>query len=279
MFFKKHKRRTYGEEAKSGKKDTQSQRNITCTTPLPRVLILLSLFSLNSLLKFHTIKMRPKKKYHPVILLLKKEITMELKQPHSLNGIILYVVSTVFVTYLSFHGDLPITTWNSIFWIILMFGSMNAASRVLYQEPYSRHGFYYQLINPTHLILSRLLYNGVLMGILALLTFGGFALLVGNPVKHTGFFLFELFVGGLGLSSVLTVVAAIASRAGQSFSLMAILSFPLVLPLMLVLINLGEQAINADEILNTIKGGAVLLLLAFLPAAIGVLLFPHLWRD
>ncbi len=218
-------------------------------------------------------------KSHPILLLLKKEITMEFKQPHSLNGILLYVISTVFVTYLAFHGDIPITAWNSVFWIILMFGSMNAASRVLYQEPYSRHAFYYQLLNPTHLILSRLLYNGLLIGILSLLTFGGFSLLCGNPVKHTSYFIFELLIGGIGLSSVLTVVAAIASRAGQSFSLMAILSFPLVLPMMLVLINLGEQAITADQITNGLRGGIVLFLLALLPALIGVILFPHLWRD
>ncbi len=217
--------------------------------------------------------------YAEVKYLVEKEIMLELKQKYVLNGILLYLVSTVFVTYLAFENTINAETWNSLFWIILLFVAVNGISKSFLQESPARHLYYYTIASPQAVVLAKILYNLFLMAALSLLAFGFFLLLMGNQVVNIPLFLLTLVLGSLGLSSVLTMVAAIASRASQNFSLMAILSFPIVLPLLATLMKVSKAALNSMEwtglsgflvILLTINGAVI---------ALAYLLFPYLWRD
>ena len=51
--------------------------------------------------------------------LIAKDIRQEWRQRYAINGILLYVVAAVFVTYLSVKlNDKP--AWNAVFWIIIL---------------------------------------------------------------------------------------------------------------------------------------------------------------
>jgi len=208
-----------------------------------------------------------------------KEIRLELKQKYVINGILLYLVSTIFVTYLAFEDVISVEIWNSLFWIILLFIAVNGISKSFSQESPSRQLYYYTLASSQSIVLSKIIYNFLLMVILSALAACFFILLMGNKVLNMSLFILTLLLGSLGLSSVLTMVSAIASRASRNFSLMAILSFPIVLPLLATLMKVSSSALRSPEwagntgfivILLTINGGVIIL--AFL-------LFPYLWRD
>ena len=77
--------------------------------------------------------------YAEVKYLVEKEIMLELKQKYVLNGILLYLVSTVFVTYLAFENTINAETWNSLFWIILLFVAVNGISKSFLQESPAHH--------------------------------------------------------------------------------------------------------------------------------------------
>jgi len=208
-----------------------------------------------------------------------KEIKLELKQKYVINGILLYLVSTIFVTYLAFEDVISVETWNSLFWIILLFVAVNGISKSFAQESPARHLYYYTLASPQSIVLSKILYNLMLMAILSILAFLFFMLLMGNKVINMPLFILALLLGSLGLSSNLTMVAAIASRASQNFSLMAILSFPIVLPLLATLMKVSSTAlINLEWAGNA---GFIVILLTINVAVImlAYLLFPYLWRD
>jgi len=208
-----------------------------------------------------------------------KEIKLELKQKYVINGILLYLVSTIFVTYLAFEDVISVETWNSLFWIILLFVAVNGISKSFAQESPARHLYYYTLASPQSIVLSKILYNLMLMAILSILAFLFFMLLMGNKVITMPLFILALLLGSLGLSSILTMVAAIASRASQNFSLMAILSFPIVLPLLATLMKVSSTAlINLEWAGNA---GFIVILLTINVAVImlAYLLFPYLWRD
>ena len=92
-------------------------------------------------------------------------------------------------------------------------------------------------------------------------------------------FILTLLLGSLGLSSVLTMVAAIASRASQNFSLMAILSFPIILPLLATLMKVSGNAMQSTS-WDGVSGMIVILLTINVAViALAYLLFPYLWRD
>ena len=77
--------------------------------------------------------------------LFKKEIMLEWRSKYAFNGVLLYVVSTVFICYISFNLNpgfkaakgYPIV-WNVLFWIIMLFASVNAIAKSFMQESKSQ---------------------------------------------------------------------------------------------------------------------------------------------
>ena len=65
-----------------------------------------------------------------------------------------------------------------------------------------------------------------------------FAILLGSPVDNIYLFLSIVCLGGVSLSLVFTLLAAIAAKAQQNAALMAILGFPLIIPQLFLLIRL-----------------------------------------
>ena len=217
--------------------------------------------------------------YQEIKALVGKEIRLELRQKYVINGILLYLVSTIFVTFLAFDDIVSAETWNSLFWIILLFVAVNGISKSFLQESPARHIYYYTIASPQAVILSKIIYNLLLMIILSSLSFLFFVLMMGNKVVDIPLFLTCLLLGSLGMTSVLTMVAAIASRASNNFSLMAILSFPIILPLLSTLMKVSKSALTASS--GSGNTGFIVLLLTINGAVIvlAYLLFPYLWRD
>jgi heme exporter protein B len=213
------------------------------------------------------------------IRLVGKEFRLELKQKYVINGILLYLVSTIFVTYLAFENAITPETWNSLFWIILLFVAVNGISKSFAQESPARQLYYYTLASPQAIVVSKILYNLLLMVILSLLAFVFFLLLMGNKVVNMPLFILALVLGSLGLSSILTMVSAIASRASQNFSLMAILSFPIILPLLATLMKVSNAALSGVQSAGIAGFITILLTINLAVIILSYILFPYLWRD
>jgi heme exporter protein B len=210
--------------------------------------------------------------------LVTKELKLEMRNKYALGGILLYVISTVFVSYLSFKRIIDPATWNALFWIILLFASINAVAKSFINETRGRLLYLYTLASPQAVILSKIIYNSLLLIILSGLCLFVYTLFVGNIIQDLPLFLITLLLGSFGFSSLLTMVSAIASKTNNNFTLMAILSFPIMMPLLMVLIKLSKNAIDGLELwdLNSIL---VLMFLNVIIITLSYLLFRYLWRD
>ena len=217
-----------------------------------------------------------------IISLIEKEIRLELRQRYALNGMILYVISTIFVCYMSLKlkvNDIEPITWNTLFWIILLFTAVNSITKSFTQERSGRQLYYYTLASPQGIILSKIIYNIVLLLVLSLIGFAIYAAFMGNPVDNLLMYLTAVILGAIGFSSTLTMVAGIASKAENTSTLMAVLSFPIILPMLLMLIRLSKNAMDGlnwstsyDEILTLLAIDAIVITISYL-------LFPFLWRS
>src|SRR6218665_3070559 len=179
--------------------------------------------------------------------LIEKEVRLEWRQKYALNGMLLYIVSTVFVCYLSFKlkvNDIEPITWNTLFWIILLFTAVNSITKSFTQEGAGRQLYYYTLASPQGIILSKIIYNTLLMLVLSVLGFGVYVIMMGNPVANLPMYLVCLLLGSIGFSTTLTMVAGIASKAENTSTLMAILSFPIILPMLMMIIKLSKSAMD-----------------------------------
>jgi len=218
--------------------------------------------------------------WNEIKALLYKDIQMELRQKYAINSIVLYVFSTVFITYLSFQGDIDSRSWNVMFWIILLFASVNAASKSFVQERPARHFYYYSLSAPQSVILSKIIYNSIMMLLVVLITFVVFQLFLGNMIEGSLLFFVSLVLGSLGFASTLTMVAAIASRSDNNFALMAILSFPLMLPFLLALMKLSGIALEtSDFTLEAYRLLGMVFGLNLIVIMLSYILFPYLWKE
>lgn len=204
---------------------------------------------------------------------------LEWRQKHSLGGIILYLVSTIFICYLSFSGIMSPQTWNALFWIIIAFASLNLVLKSFGEEGGGRKIYLYTLVSPTSVIFSKIILNSLIMFILGILGFLLFRMFMGNMAANTLSYWVVLLVGVLGFSSVLTMVSAIASQAKNNFTLMAILGFPLILPLILLLIRASGAAIDGLPLTAVTRDLVVILLLVMISLTMSNILFPYLWKE
>lgn len=215
----------------------------------------------------------------PLISLIKKEFLLEFRQKSSLASIAVYIISTVFISSLSFQKIIQPTVWNSLFWIIFLFIAINATSKSFMQETKGKGLFNYLYYHPTQFILSKIIYNMLLMATLSLLTFFFYSWFVGGMVQDLTLFLICLFFSSTAFSGVLSLMSSIASKANNNMSLMAILSFPVLMPLLLVSIKLSKNAIDGLAWSVSLNYLLILVMLNFLVLALATILFNYLWRE
>ncbi len=215
-------------------------------------------------------------------LLLKKEIVLEWRTRYALNGILLYVVGAVFICYLSFRlrgGALNVFTWNALFWIIMLFAAVNAVAKSFLQEQRGRLIYYYTVASPQGIIIAKMLYNTLLLLLLAIICLLAFSVVMGNEVQNGGLFVVNLLLGAVGFSVTLTMVSGIAAKASNSSTLMAVLSFPIMIPLLLVVMKISKNAIDGLDPAVSYDDVIVLLAINGIVATLSYILFPYLWRS
>ena len=215
---------------------------------------------------------------HHIMVLIKKDLLLEIRQQYTFYGILLYVASSVFVLRLVI-SEPEEAVWNGLFWIIQLFICVNAVAKSFLQESRGRMLYYYSIAGARDFILTKLIFNAGLMIIMSLVSLGLFQLLMGNPLANPWTFFGIVCLGAVSFSLVFTFLAAIAARAQQGAALMAILGFPLIIPQILLLMRISSLGFA-----DVIQAGLIQILLVLcgldiLVIALAVILFPFLWKD
>lgn len=210
--------------------------------------------------------------------LVQKDFTLEFRQQYSFYGLVLYLVSTSFVVYLSL-GQPEEKTWNALFWIIQLFVCIHAVTKTFAQEARGRLLYFYTLSGPVNFILAKLVYNGLLMLAMNALSVLVFLLFLGNPLVDPWRFLGISLLSGISISLLFTFLSAIAAKAHQQSSLMAIMGLPLIVPQLLLIMKLSATGFSSaiQQGLWSLVG--MLVGMDVLVVALAIILFPFLWRD
>lgn len=211
-------------------------------------------------------------------LLIKKDWLLETRLQQSFYAVVLYVVCTVFVIYLSI-GIPESQVWNGLFWVVQLFVCINAVAKSFIAEQQGRMLYYYTIASPTQFILAKLIYNSFLMMVMVGLSVAAFMLLLQNPVIHFGKFVLVSLLGGIGLSLTFSFLAAIAAKAKQQASLMAIMGFPIIIPQLLLLNKVASAGFTSAIQTGFGQLLALLVLLDTMVLLLAIILFPFLWKD
>jgi heme exporter protein B len=212
-----------------------------------------------------------------ILTLIKKDLLLEVRQQYSFYGILLYVVATIFVLYMTIQEP-EAKVWNGLFWVIQLFICINAVAKSFLQETRGRMLYFYSIVNPRDFVLAKLVFNSILMFLMSLLSIILFTLFLGNPIQRLLQFMGLVLLGGWSLSLVFTFLSAIAAKAQQNAAIMAILGFPLIIPQIMLLMQLSNSVFSDKA---TIASSTLLLIVALdiLVIMLAVILFPFLWKD
>jgi len=213
-----------------------------------------------------------------ILTLIKKDFLLELRQQYTFYGLLLYVASTIFVIYLSI-GQPEENVWNGLFWIVQLFISINAVAKSFLAESKGRMFYFYTIAGARDFIISKLIFNLILMLLMSITSLLLFTLLLSNPLYNAFLFVAITCLGGVSLSLVFTFLSAIAAKAQQQAALMAILGFPLIIPQLLLLMKITTPAFS--NVVQESWGQMVIMLIALdvMVVMLSIILFPFLWKD
>jgi heme exporter protein B len=219
------------------------------------------------------------------LAVLAKELKSELRSRVALNAVGLFALTTLIAVayqigpYQIQDQDRP-HLLSALLWVILFFAATSGLSRVFVKEEDAHTAKTLRLAaRPLAVLAGKFLFNLLLLAALYTLIVPLYCVLMGYSVKGVPSLALVLAAGSIALAATSTIVAAIISRASGATTLFAILSVPLVLPLLVMLIQ-GTRAAAASAALAAVLpalrgivslGGATLI--------ISVYLFPVVWHD
>ena len=85
--------------------------------------------------------------------------------------------------------------------------------------------------------------------------------------------------GSLGIAISSTIIAAIISKASSKGTLYPVLSFPILLPLILTLLELTKYSIDGKSLDESLVEVAVLICYDVIMVTASYLLFDFIWKD
>ena len=217
-----------------------------------------------------------------IITLFQKEFTLELRQKSVAAGLVIYLFSTAFICYLTFRLRENLVTplvWAALFWITILFTVINSIAKSFIGERRGREIYYYSIAKPANIIISKISYNFLLATVLSFSGFLLFYIFLGMPIEDVSIFALTILLTSLGFAASLTLLSSISAKASNSSILMAVLSFPVVISILLLAIKVSKNCIDGlgwdaswDELLT-------LAAINCLVSAMSYLLFPYIWRS
>jgi heme exporter protein B len=213
-----------------------------------------------------------------IMALLRKDLTVEWRMRFAINGILLHVISSVFLVFLSVKV-LNAPTWNALFWLILLFSSVSAVAKGFMGESKGQTLYYYTIASPQEIILSKIIFNTLFMLLIACICWIVYILLLGNMAQNQGYYFGVMLLGCVGFATTFTLLSSIAAKSGNGHLLMPVLSFPIIIPLLLVLVKASKKAMDGLDTSLILPDLGIILAINFIVIALSYILFPYLWKE
>ena len=98
-------------------------------------------------------------------------------------------------------------------------------------------------------------------------------------IENYSLFALAFLFGNIGIAVSSTMIAAIISKASSKGTLYPVLSFPILLPLILTLLELTKFSMDGKTIEESFVELAILVSYDVIMLTAGYLLFDFIWKD
>ena len=210
-----------------------------------------------------------------------KEIKSELRTRYAFNSLLMFsVVTLTAVSFSVGQFALSVQVKSALFWLILFFASMAGLAQVFIKEEESKTSYLLKLASPPTIIyLGKFLYNWVLLLALQVIIIPLFVIFLNLELANLTLFLTVSFLGSLALSAATTIIGAIVSKANVKGALFAVLSFPLLIPVLVAGIEGAQLATSGAKFSEA--WGQIRLLLSYsvVMLTVSLILFEFVWSE
>ncbi len=210
-----------------------------------------------------------------------KDIRLELRTRYALNAILMFAVTTLAAVSFSVgQSGLPPKLLAALFWIVMLFSAMSGLAQAFIREEEAGTALTLRLMaDPDPVYIGKLLFNFSLLTVMAALITPIFFIFTDAPASGIATFILVLALGVIGLCSATTLVAAIIAKASVKGALFAVLSFPILMPLLLVLILATEKILDSGAIGDIATEIQFLVAYGVVMVTGSVLLFKFVWQE
>jgi heme exporter protein B len=202
----------------------------------------------------------------------------EWKGKHALVSAFLHIFTAVLITYLSLPG-LEKALFSSVFWLVVIFTTIQGVSKAFIQMRKGNFYYWHQMCTPAQYLGARLISSCILMLAFTLFAFVVFTTMHGNLGEGALDFFLVTIITGIGIASIFTISSSIASKTDSPGVLLPVLSFPVILPVLLIGIKAGKNAADGLGFSSYIFELGLLMMMNLLIIALGLMLMKFIWKE
>jgi heme exporter protein B len=170
---------------------------------------------------------------------------------------------------------------GGLLWIVIFFSAMSGLARAFVSEEERGTTLTLHLIaSPSTIFSGKLIFNLLLVFLMNFVISILFSMLFNSfIIKNYGLFAIAFLFGNIGIAISSTIIAAIISKASSKGTLYPVLSFPILLPLILTLLELTKFAMDGNSIEASFVEIAVLICYDIIMLSASYLLFDFIWKE
>jgi len=216
------------------------------------------------------------------LAILKKDFSSELRTRYAVNALVMFVVTTLSIILFSLGAEsVSLDVLAGLLWIMIFFAAMSGLSRTFVSEEERGTSMALQLLaRPSSVYFGKLGFNIALTLSLGILIVALCLIFISNFVIRTyEIFFATLFLGGVGLASAGTIIAAIISRANTKGTLYPVLSFPVLLPLLMAVVHATKLSMEGLPFSEATGDFQLLSSYIVVVVTASYLLFDFVWKD
>ncbi len=215
------------------------------------------------------------------LAVIRKDLTSEFRSRYAVNAVVMFALVTL--TVISFAlGILHLSSeiLAALFWIVIFFASMSGLAQTFIREEESGTSLILKLSSDgTAIFFGKAIVNLLLLFLLAILIVPLFIILLKARINSWDLFLMGIFPGLIGLAGATTIIAAIVAQASVKGTLFTVISFPVLLPLLVGVIEITKVSLGGggfDDISAPLR-----LVVAYdvVMVTLSLLLFDFVWRQ
>jgi heme exporter protein B len=212
---------------------------------------------------------------------LQKDLRSELRSRQSLNALVMFSGTTLVVISISMTQlQLNERALAALYWIAIFFAAVAALFNVFSREEDKGTAQTLQLFaRPAVIFVGKLLFNLLLLTILCCLMTPLFIAFMNVSTANWGLLVCVTLLGVIGLAGGTTIIGAMVAKAAVRGALFAVLSFPVLLPLLLVAIGGTEAALASQDWSAAADPLRLLIAYDVIVITLSVVLFDYVWKS